>query len=1027
MKIRQIRFRNINSFYGEHPPIAFASGVLGETGLFVISGPTGAGKSTLLDVMTLALYNRLPRVGGPISSANIVEEGLIVNRQAAAEPNAAAYAEVEYEVGGHRYRSRWSIRKNRNNNWNNYEMEVARLADDKPEGVLFPIKDLRDFPKKNEELIGLSYEQFVKSIVLAQGAFDQFLKAKAAERSKMLEKITGTEIYRQLSRKAFEHHKFLEEQISHKKQSIAGIRMLSDERLAELTEQLTQADERLDELAKAIKTFDAEKKWAEAAEQAENELAKAARTQEKLTEKQTAFADERERLRQHDEVTPLAGLLTELAGSERTLRKARQDQADSTTELNCLTDQFEALLVEVTRFTGTSKLTETTVGPAIEAFRDRLKAMQDRIVAEQNVAAPLTQAIRQQLANAPAHFNVPAFSPNQVDEAVETLAAQQRTVTQQIDTLQLTYPDVTPATLDQRLDQLTVRQQVLGELALLEEEQQKRILEGQQLAEPITKFKQQFAENEPLLLAALERERAAQEAVQRIEADQRRFSQEADLTQLREGLIADEPCPLCGSREHPYATHYVNQLGTLAAALLLAKDDEKQAKAAARTLADAQLSLTAKVQEAERTQAELRSLYREKRDYIDGLRVANQIDADMGPALMRAEQHELAQTQTRLHTLRNAWEQHRLLTTLTTQLTDLQRSQQKLEALLIERNELYAGDDWAQRANTLLRTTTDLQSRMGTQTELLQKADADERAALADERRILTTLKPLFKKRGLADATAARALLLDTPTVQKLRTQQEALDRERIELDQRTTDEQRRLADAQKNRKTELPLGEVRRELDTLRREQQKVLSASGHARGELDANRKSLQAHQKGISELAQLEAAIVPWRELKKLIGSATGDSFSKFAQSLTLSQLIGLANRRLTDLTDRYLLLPPRDDQDDLFVVDLYQGQAERTITSLSGGETFTLSLALALGLSDLASRNVQIDSLFIDEGFGTLDPDALDTAIVMLEKLQQDSQKTVGIISHRHEIKERISVQIQVEKGNDGNSRVKVVSE
>jgi exonuclease SbcC len=97
----------------------------------------------------------------------------------------------------------------------------------------------------------------------------------------------------------------------------------------------------------------------------------------------------------------------------------------------------------------------------------------------------------------------------------------------------------------------------------------------------------------------------------------------------------------------------------------------------------------------------------------------------------------------------------------------------------------------------------------------------------------------------------------------------------------------------------------------------------------------------------------------------------------------------------------------------------------VTSLSGGETFTLSLGLALALSDLASQNVQIDSLFIDEGFGTLDPESLDTAIVMLEKLQQESQKTIGIISHRHEIKERISVQIQVEKGNDGNSRVKVV--
>ncbi len=130
-------------------------------------------------------------------------------------------------------------------------------------------------------------------------------------------------------------------------------------------------------------------------------------------------------------------------------------------------------------------------------------------------------------------------------------------------------------------------------------------------------------------------------------------------------------------------------------------------------------------------------------------------------------------------------------------------------------------------------------------------------------------------------------------------------------------------------------------------------------------------------------------------------------------------------MKELSDRYLLLKPRDGQDELYVVDLYQGSTERSVSSLSGGETFTLSLALALGLSDLASQNVQIESLFIDEGFGTLDPDSLDTAVAMLEKLQHDSQKTIGIISHRHEIKERISVQIQVEKGMDGNSKISVI--
>ncbi|HEX8350736.1 MAG TPA: AAA family ATPase, partial [Hymenobacter sp.] len=356
MKIRQIRFRNINSFYGEHEPIQFASGLLGDTGLFVISGPTGAGKSTLLDVMTLALFNRLPRLNGAISGTNITDDGLIVNRQAAAEPNTAAYAEVEYEVAGKCYRSRWSIKKNRNSNWNNYEMEVAQLVDGKPEGILFPIKDLRDFPKKNEELIGLSYEQFIKSIVLAQGAFDQFLKARASERSKMLEQLTGTEIYRQLSRKAYEHTRWLDEQISSKKLGVASIRMLSPERVAELTDQLTQADTQLAEVKAQIKLFEAEKRFVDEGDRAEMTLAKLATSKEKLAERTAAFAPDRERLLQHDKATPLAGLLTELAGAERAIARARQERADVTSELGQLTQQLDGLLVEAATFIGVKAL-----------------------------------------------------------------------------------------------------------------------------------------------------------------------------------------------------------------------------------------------------------------------------------------------------------------------------------------------------------------------------------------------------------------------------------------------------------------------------------------------------------------------------------------------------------------------------------------------------------------------------------------------------------------------------------------------
>ncbi|MBO0934861.1 AAA family ATPase [Fibrella aquatilis] len=1023
MKIRQIRFRNINSFYGEHEPIRFADGLLGETGLFVISGPTGAGKSTLLDVMTLALFNRLPRLNGAISGANIEADGLIVNRQAAAEPNTAAYAEVEYEVDGNRYRSRWSIRKNRNNNWNNYDMELAHLPDDKPEGNLFPIKNLLDFPKKNEELIGLSYEQFIKSIVLAQGAFDQFLKSRASERSKMLEKLTGTEIYRQLSKRAFDHNKWLDQQISDKRISISSIRMLSDEKVAELTDQLTKADERLDELKAQTKLFEAEKKVVDDAEKAEIALARCAKDDEKLQVRFTEFAPDRLRLTQHDLVTPLAGLLTELASTERALTNLKQHRATAQADTARLTTQQDELLVDAATFVGKKKLSQKDVVGSVEAFRDQLKALQEQLVGAQNAAAPLLQTIRQQ---APAALGLKQLTLTDVVIAQQQVNAEQATIQRQIDALQTTYADVSPTTLAARLQQAIDRDKLLTTLALLEEEQQDRILKGQKIAEPIGALLADVEANIPLLAAAQVQEQLANEAVAQAETAQRRMSEEVNLTALREGLTDGDPCPLCGSLEHPYATHFVNQLGTVAAQVLLAKEDQRQAAAATKQLSDTLIKQEAQLAEANRTQNTLREQFRAKRDEINELREKNGIDPEAGPEAFKSEQRGLATEQSDLNALRSLWEQLRTLQQLTQQLIDLQHYNQTIQIITAQKQQLYAGEDWVGRAGALLKSLADVQSRLATQTEVQRRLDEDERRVLGDERRVVTALKPLLKKLNLDTAEAARAQLLDTPTTQKLRKLRDELDRDRIELDQRTADEQRRLDNAHKARKTDLLPADVKATFDAARREHDKILSESGYARSALDSNKKSLASHQKSIAELGQMEADAMPWKELNKLIGSAKGDNFSKFAQSLTLAQLIGLANRRLKDLTDRYLLLSPRDEQEELFVVDLYQGQAERTIASLSGGETFTLSLALALGLSDLASQNVQIDSLFIDEGFGTLDPDSLDTAIVMLEKLQQDSQKTIGIISHRHEIKERITVQIQVERGIDGNSRCYISS-
>ncbi len=165
--------------------------------------------------------------------------------------------------------------------------------------------------------------------------------------------------------------------------------------------------------------------------------------------------------------------------------------------------------------------------------------------------------------------------------------------------------------------------------------------------------------------------------------------------------------------------------------------------------------------------------------------------------------------------------------------------------------------------------------------------------------------------------------------------------------------------------------------------------------------------------------------WKILNDLIGSHDGSKFSKFAQGLTLANLVIQANKHLKNLNQRYLIRKNREKDLELEIIDLYQADTIRTIKSLSGGETFLVSLSLALGLSELAGNKTIIESLFIDEGFGSLDTETLDVALSALDNLQALG-KTIGIISHVELLKERISTQIQVDKISGGISKLKIVS-
>ncbi|ACS86692.1 AAA family ATPase [Musicola paradisiaca] len=188
-----------------------------------------------------------------------------------------------------------------------------------------------------------------------------------------------------------------------------------------------------------------------------------------------------------------------------------------------------------------------------------------------------------------------------------------------------------------------------------------------------------------------------------------------------------------------------------------------------------------------------------------------------------------------------------------------------------------------------------------------------------------------------------------------------------------------------------------------------------GELRQQLAGDQQLRDKQQALLNEVERSRQRSEDWGCLNQLIGSQRGDKFRRFAQGLTLDHLVYLANRQLSRLHGRYLLQRKAADTLELQVADTWQADAVRDTRTLSGGESFLVSLALALALSDLVSNKTRIDSLFLDEGFGTLDEETLDTALDVLDNLNA-SGKTIGVISHVEAMKERIQVQIRVRKRN-----------
>ena len=326
-------------------------------------------------------------------------------------------------------------------------------------------------------------------------------------------------------------------------------------------------------------------------------------------------------------------------------------------------------------------------------------------------------------------------------------------------------------------------------------------------------------------------------------------------------------------------------------------------------------------------------------------------------------------------------------------------ARQSLEQASAELQQRHASH--RQLSDRIAQLGSDIQSRVSSLEHLnRQFAQQLERAGFAHEQAYLQACLPDEQRHALERQD------------KQLFEQQTRIEATRLSLAQRELELTARMDPADRQ-------AELDEQLTVLEREHQALLEALGGFRQRIADDEAARALYASKLELIAAQRREFERWDQLHTLIGSADGKKFRVFAQGLTFEIVIGHANRQLQKMTDRYVLVRSMQEPLELNVVDLYQAAQVRTTKNLSGGESFLVSLALALGLSKMASKNVRVDSLFLDEGFGTLDEDALDTALQTLSSLQQEG-KLIGVISHIQTLKDRIGTQIRVMPVRGGRS-------
>jgi exonuclease SbcC len=1087
MRILTIALTNINSLKGSFL-IDFDQLMPGKAGVFAITGPTGAGKTSILDGLCAALYGRTPR----LPRAGEMEELMTHHTGECA-------CEVTFTVNGKQYRSWYGRHRARKKPDGAIQAANMELIDVET-GTIMASKS--KVPKAVEDLTGLDFDRFCRSMLLAQGNFAAFLTASDDERAVLLEKITGTRIYSLISQKSFERNKEEEVKLAAIQQMLANFNLLSRDEIEGIKEKIEEKNGEITRAEEKSKGLLTQKQFLMDVVACKATALKCRNDLEQLVTGEKQAAPDLERLEQARRASPFSAAHATLAGSREICQTLEKKILTGKEALPRINHELKNLKAQH----GLDAKSVDTLGKTVET---RLELLE-----EIGRFLPLISERAQELRNEEARL---ARKATEKKSTLGSLKLAERTALE------------CKATVEHLTQELQMRvaekQKIVSELvkgfgntdetaleaSLGNLEARKRLIEKQkerakeahgrsekigmltasvkacrERLEHVSKKESPLAEREEELTRSLGDLKAAREIEVKI----------LSLEEKRKELVKDAPCPLCGSTDHPFAGA-LPEIGTTAKAIVETEERlarlnmEKQALAAQRVelantiknhteriaeeeagvirsrneaglLAD-QTGITLPIsqwQAFERHEAEVKQAQVTAGETLNSLRKLNQAQVRSDKLIQEGEKARGRAEVDAVNALATAEKLEEKAAGLGIETGEinaiLTEKRNNLAALMEQcRTRAQKADletaSMVEHPHVVEKELKDLKERLKgklkqgeqglaalekaiTRTEAglqgTQEGIATSENELAAARENVKTLGDRFNMEIQAVGFAHESDFLEARLAQKELERLESLARtlsnQRVKLEALARDNEARLEALVENPETEETMEALQETEAALIKTMTELTRLKHGDEFKLEENRKRCAEHQEKLEQEERQRAETRRWNGLNQLIGQQDGGKFRKFAQGLTLDRLTLKANTYLVMLSQRYLLKRSLEHDLGITVIDTYFGDRIRPTENLSGGESFLVSLSLALGLSDLTSQRTNIESLFLDEGFGTLDTETLETALAALDTLNA-SGKTVGIISHVDALKERITAKIDVVPVSVGTSTIRVMGQ